>query len=202
MYTPAPLDPVAPALALLASALKLLAASLTAAVLELTRLLILVSKALVPLPVSVALLLLLLVLALLPKALMVPVAAVVAKVMLWEVSGGDADEDADADVEALATPDCVMVITVTEFAIVEVIVIVSIESCARAIVASAKVPSVEARIVAAVFWVSIVSRNIVWRAEALVLVVCVALVDGGAQSQAALRSPSACSMVSAPRVPK
>lgn len=148
--------------------------------LELTRLLILVSKALVPLPVSVVLLLLLL--ALLPKAVMVPVASVVAKVMLWEVSGGDADEDADADVEALATPDCVMVITVTEFAIVEAIVIVSIESCARAIVASAKVPSVEARIVAAVFWVSIVSQNIVWRAEALVLVVCVALVDGSAQS--------------------
>lgn len=176
LFTPAPLDPVAPAPALVASASNLLAASLTAAVLELTRLLILVSKALVPLPVSVALLLLLLLLALVSKAVMVPVASLVANVMLWRVSDGDADED----VGALVTPDCVKVITVTEFAIVEVMVIVSIESCAMDIVASAKVPSVEARIVAAVLWVSIVSQNIVWRAEALVLVVGVALVNDSA----------------------
>jgi len=97
LYTPAPLDPVA-------AALSLLAASLTAAVLELTRLPTLVGSTLVPLPVPVAVSSALL--ALLSNAVMVPVASAVSKVML-------------------AVSDCVAVIAVTESAIAAVPAVVS-----------------------------------------------------------------------------
>ena len=131
LFTPAPLDPGAPlalALTLLACALKILAALLTAAVFELIRLLIgsdmLGIPLLLPPPVSEALALVLVTLLPLSNAVMVPVASEVSKVMLSRVADADADTDPGAPALGLAVPEpgCVIVATVTEFAIVCVMV--------------------------------------------------------------------------------
>jgi len=138
LLAPAPPVPVALAaaelplaLALLASALRLLAALLTAAVFELNTLLMLTLPP-SPLPVPVTLLMLLLL-----KAVMVPVALEVSKVMDWRVSEG-----------VLPLPGWVMVATMTEFEMVFVCVRVLAESWASTAVARARGKRIEMRMAA------------------------------------------------------
>lgn len=89
---------------------------------------------------------------LLSKAVIVPVASEVSKLILWRVSEG-----LDADALTLPLPDCVMVI-VFMLEIVLISVTVLAESCARTTVASAKLRRDEARIFAGVVVIWTVSR--------------------------------------------